>query len=224
MKAPALKKRLLSYVLEQTVEEQQSEISGKLKVSLSQGRYMLSIGDVIYSFEDHYTSFRDSFYKLQPNRRNINSVLVLGYGLGSIPFMLYNRYNINGPYTAVDLDPVVLELAQKYSKLPESVPVNYVAQDAAEFLKETTDTFDMICIDVFVGEKIPKAMRTNEFIKLAVSRLSEKGLLMFNWLNNNEIQQREVLHYYETIFKAHCPEAFYIRTYGNWILVYDKAA
>ena len=85
-------KRLLSYFWEQTLETGASEINPTFKVALENGRLKLEVPNAIYSFEDLYTSFSTTFEKLKIHELQLKTVLVLGYGLGSIPFLLKKNF------------------------------------------------------------------------------------------------------------------------------------
>ncbi|MCB0574813.1 MAG: hypothetical protein KDC61_09635, partial [Saprospiraceae bacterium] len=81
-------KKWLSYLVPMTLEEAASEQNPELSVILDRGRLQLLSGDAIYSWDDLYRNFLLAFEKLQIKERNIDQVLVLGLGLGSVPFIL----------------------------------------------------------------------------------------------------------------------------------------
>lgn len=48
----------------------------------------------VYSYEDRYDNFVRAFKKAKLHDRKIDNVLILGFGLGSIPIILENKATI----------------------------------------------------------------------------------------------------------------------------------
>ncbi|MGB1120856.1 MAG: hypothetical protein ACPG3Z_02595, partial [Saprospiraceae bacterium] len=92
MKQPFWKK-ILSYVYEFHVESIAGDINDTLHVSYTQGRYQLSTQNAIYSFGDLYTNYYQAFEQINLDKYDIQNVLILGFGLGSIPLMLENNFH-----------------------------------------------------------------------------------------------------------------------------------
>jgi spermidine synthase len=212
----------LSYLVEIPVETRNSDHSPKLKVTLKRGRYALSTNNVYYSHEDKYSSFKRAFAQLKPTQADTNKVLVLGYGLGSIPHILHKHYHIKAHYTAVEIDPVVVGMAQRYGNLPQGSVVHWINADAISFITYTQEQFDWICVDVFVDDVIPEAFLKAEFLRETLRLLKPKGKILFSHLSTTPDKQAKVRTYFETIFKAAVPNASLIDTQGNWVLVGEK--
>ena len=83
----------LSYFTEIVLERGSSDPNEDLQLGLKKGRYCLSTPNAIYSFGDLYDNFSKSFQQLDIVEKNIKDVLVLGFGLGSIPFMLEKTFS-----------------------------------------------------------------------------------------------------------------------------------
>jgi len=81
------------------------------------------------------------------------NVLVLGTGTGIIATGLNEQYGIN--VDAVDINPQVLEVANKYFGLDSSDSLRLFDMDARIFLKETEEKYDVINQDTFnyINEK-----------------------------------------------------------------------
>lgn len=104
-KKPNFLKKIASYFYSFLLEQAESPISGPLELHYRQGRYMLSTAHAIYSYEDLYHNFRLAFNYLQPEKKGIQSVLILGFAMGSICQLLESRglkaqllRNRNRPY------------------------------------------------------------------------------------------------------------------------------
>jgi spermidine synthase len=212
----------LSYLVNIPVETRNSDHSPKLKVSLKNGRYALATNAVYYSHEDNYTSFVKAFEQLKPTQENTNRVLVLGYGLGSIPHILHKRHHIKAHYTAVEIDPVVVGMAQRYGNLPEGSQVSWLNADAISFVTFSKEQYDMICIDVFIDEMVPAGFLKKEFLQETVKLLKPGGKLLFSHLVVSPEQKQKAGVYFEETFKDIFPTASVIDTGGNWVLLGNK--
>ncbi|MGB3800226.1 MAG: hypothetical protein WA952_10460, partial [Lewinella sp.] len=143
-------RRWLSYLWEQSLETTSSDYNDYLEVCLVHGRLQLVAEEAIYSFGDYYLNFRKLFevfdYEQLPQDA---SVLVLGLGLGSIPELLEKYVGLDYTYVAVEIDPVIIELASRYSLPRLDSPVEVVQADAVAFLQLDDRQYDLICVDVF---------------------------------------------------------------------------
>lgn len=208
----------LSYLVEIPIETRNSDHSPKLKVTLKKGRYALGTHDVYYSHEDQYTSFAKAFEHLKPNQNDTQRVLVLGYGLGSIPHILHKNHQIHAHFTAVEIDPVVVGMAQRYGNLPKGSQIHWINADALSYITYSKETYDLICIDVFIDEVVPPAFLRDEFLQETVKLLRPNGQLLFSHMVASNIQKASVETYFEYIFSAHLSNTSIIDSGGNWVL------
>jgi len=211
--------KLISYLIEIPIETRNSDHSPKLRVTLKNGRYALGTNKVYYSQEDRYSSFKRAFAYIQPTQADTNRVLVLGYGLGSIPHILKRRHNIDAHYTAVEIDPVVVGMAQRYGNLPTGSIVHWINADALSYITYSKEQYDLICVDVFIDDTVPSAFLQKEFLTEAAKLLKPGGKFLFSHLTTTADQRAKVEQYLNTVFKSVFPEASYVDTSGNWVLI-----
>lgn len=209
---------LLSYIMEVEIERVESEFGYDLSLCISNGRLQLNANQAIYSWEEKYDNFYKAFEEIHWDKEEIESVLVLGLGLASIPQMLEQKFNQNFTYTGVELDPEVIYLAEKYMLHQLKSSLFTIEGDAEVFVYSGTSKFDMICIDVFQETVIPKAFLTKRFLQAIADRLEPGGLLFFNHLTGKEEERKEAIKYFNTIFKKVFPDAIYKEVGGNHIL------
>ena len=209
--------RWLSYLTELHVETADSELSPHLYVSIRNGRYQLSTHNAVYSYADKYDNFRRSFEQMDLDALPGERVLLLGFGLGSIPFMLERRFEKIYDYTGVELDPAVIYLASKYTLPDLESRIELVQADAALFLEMREETYDLICMDVFLDQKVPRNMETREFLQLLHDRLNPGGTLLYNRIAvkpSDQAKNRQVLGRMRRVF----PVADYFDVKTNWVL------
>jgi spermidine synthase len=120
------------------------------------------------------------------------SCLVLGLGGGSIPRMLLAaRPQIE--VEAVEVDPVIVELAGRYFNIRALPRFSVHTEDAAVFLRSSTSRYGLIIVDTYLGEQFPDQCATREFIQDARKCLRDDGVLAVNWLSDDLQMQKELI-------------------------------
>ena len=177
MKAGIVKK-LLSYIVDIPIEQISSDYNEELSVLLVKGRYQLCTPNAIYSYADKYDNFKFSFDQLDLDTAEIENVLLLGFGLGSIPYMLEKMYCKNYSYTGVEIDDAIIYLASKYIMPELKSETELIQADAYSYILQNNIKYDLICIDIFVDDKIPQVFLDLDFLEDASENLSENGFIM----------------------------------------------
>lgn len=217
-------KKWWSMFAEVPVIHTSSPYNEELSVVIRYGRYQLCTANAIYSYGDLYDNFSQAFRQMDWEDRKTEEVLLLGLGLASIPYMLEKKFDKNFHYTAVEIDPVVLQLANTFV-LPEiKSPVDAYIADAEIFVATCMDTFDLICMDVFQDDQVPESFESTEFLEVLKGCLTETGTVLFNRLATTAEDRKKSTRYFETVFKAVFPQAVQLDTGGNYMLVSDGQA
>lgn len=201
------------------LEEQASHFSGLLQVHLSRGRIKLSTKNATYSFEEYYTVFETGFKQLNIGKQPFETALILGFGLGSVPVLLEKVYHMNLNYTGIEIDGVIIELAQKYLEPKVLQQVDLIEADANEWLNHSNSQqlFDLIIIDLFIDHKTAPPFFEKPFIKQAAKHLSKNGLLLFNTLTFKS-NRKQIMVYYNQVFKEVFPKAEKLKIGANYLL------
>jgi spermidine synthase len=220
MSAP-LWKRLLSYLFELHVESTSSEYNPHLYVSLKNGRYQLSTANAIYSYGDLYDNFSGAFAKMDLDKGNIQSVLILGLGLGSIPIILEKVFKKQYHYTAVEIDEEVVYLASKYTLPALESNIEIISTDAAIFTLQCQQQFDLIAVDIFLDDVIPNTFQQPSFLKQVAELLTDKGVLLYNHLAYTQADRNKAKDFFEAAFQIVFPQAVFVETNGNWMMMSD---
>lgn len=212
-------KKWLSHLTPITLEQAASEQNPELTVALSRGRLQLLSGDAIYSWDDLYKNFLIAFDELNIDERPIQDVLLLGMGLGSVPYMLEKVFHRTYHFTAVEWDDTVAELAFKYTLSRMDSPVDLITADAEVFVQVCEQQFDMVIIDIFEDEITPPQFCTEDFLHDCRDLLRPGGLLLFNRLHGEDTAIRSVTErFFVQTFKRVFQDGWFVDTKGNWIL------
>lgn len=217
-------KKCLSYIKDVPIDHRSSEMNGYLTLLLVRGRYQLCTANAIYSFDDLYDNFTGAFRQLNLDAIPGNQALLLGLGLGSIPLILEKSFNRLFDYTAVELDEEIVALQEKYTTPRLQSNLNVIIGNANSFVVTTEEKYDLICIDIFVDEKIPEIFKTSEFLQHIHNLLNPKGVVLFNHLGITPKDRKETRRYFNEIFKPIFPKSHLLSIKGNYILFNDKDA
>jgi SAM-dependent methyltransferase len=107
-------------------------------------------------------------------------VLVLGMG-GGTTVRAYRHFYPGARVTAVEIDPVIVQVALEHMGLERGPDLEVRVEDARPFLKRGNERFDVIEADLFAGGPYaPFYCLTVEFFEAARARLAPAGLLAMN--------------------------------------------
>ena len=109
----------------------------------------------------------------------VGSILEIGLGGGRTASYL-NIFMPEVPIRSVELDPEVIEMAEKYFDVQESETLAIEAVDGRIHLMRSEATHDIIMVDAYRGPFVPFHMLTREFYVTAKRRLAEGGVLAQN--------------------------------------------
>lgn len=181
-------KRLLSYILPVRLKKYHSEINGLLEVNLTNGKLTLDSAVSNYS----YGSLQKVLYrglKEMGNLNPLNKILLLGLGGGSVIKTLREDLACKAAITAVDIDAAMLKIAQEDFQINQYEKVKLVEADAYNFVKEAADIYDLIIVDVFIGDTVPEVFTKPSFIHQLIAHLTAHGHILYNTMRNSMSQE-----------------------------------
>jgi spermidine synthase len=114
---------------------------------------------------------------------DIKRVLMAGLGGGSTQ-RAYQHYYTNVLVDTVEIDPAVVEVAEKYFTVTETPNSRIHTNDARVYLRLSTNRYDVILMDAYsttrYGSSLPVQLTTKEFFQIASDRLGTNGVLAYN--------------------------------------------
>ena len=135
-----------------------------------------------------YTKMMFMSYLFRPKQEK---VLMIGLGGGSMVHFL-KHYDPNVKMDVVDIDPVIVQVADKYFDVRTGGNVNIITKDGFEFFKTTDAKYDVIYMDAFLKPSaatdstgVALRLKTKEFYKEVQQKLNPDGLVVFN-INHHE--------------------------------------
>ncbi|MBU0569901.1 hypothetical protein KKB40_03910 [Patescibacteria group bacterium] len=117
--------------------------------------------------------------------------LILGLGGGTVAGLV-RKFWPEAKITGVEIDPIFVALGKKYLGL-DKVGVDIKIQDAEEFMAQSlnlpagkaglkAERYDLILVDMYVGDEVPKQFETENYIHRARKFLARGGVIVFNRL------------------------------------------
>jgi spermidine synthase len=194
---------ILSFLYPVTIELTNSTWNPVLEVVLNAGKYSLNSENTNYSHGSLHSVFEKIFRRLKLNWNEINNVLILGFGTGSIAGII-GKYKRDCIIDGVEIDNKVIELGEKYfhTDLLKNVTIHCASAD--QFLEKCQKKFDLILIDVYLDIRVPEELETEQFLVNVRNALKVGGMVVFNkfiYTKTIRDQLPSLKELYEKIFK-----------------------
>lgn len=124
----------------------------------------------------------------QPER-----ILVIGLGGGSLPRLMQVLFP-EARIDSVEIDPAVIDVAEKYFDFQTRPGDRVLAQDGRVFVRRALlrgETYDFVLLDAFTGDYIPEHMMTLEYLQECRRLLAKGGVLVANTFSSSRLYPHE---------------------------------
>jgi spermidine synthase len=183
------------------LEVANSPINGRLVVvkDLTFGTHIQANGTTQSGGIAEYV-WKFTLKKLHKEKHVFTNILILGLGGGSIA-KISKKFWPEAAIVGVDIDPIIVRLGEEYMNVKKYNVETHIT-DAEEFVKKEKRQFDLICVDMYQGNKFPEKFAEEKFIKQVKSLLSENGIAVFNRLygGNHRKSANQMLKTLEKVF------------------------
>lgn len=152
--------------------------NGNIEVTWFNGRKVLDSENANYSFGT-LEKVLDIGLSYSHAERS-SPVLVLGLGGGSVLGLLREKYHFSGNITAVEIDPVIIEIAKKEFDIERHGPLEIICADAFDFVLNCQTKFGLVIIDIFIDVEVPAEFFSSKFIESISALLEGGGEVLFN--------------------------------------------
>ena len=112
----------------------------------------------------------------------VDRVLFVGGGGFTGPRIFHEMYP-NVTVDVVELDPEVVDAADRYFGIPDPPRVNVHTGGGRQYLQATNHTYDVIVLDAYRKDSVPFQLTTVEFMQLTSDRLDDDGVLLANLIS-----------------------------------------
>ncbi|EEE13675.1 fused MFS/spermidine synthase [Burkholderia multivorans] len=128
-----------------------------------------------------YTRTMMGFLLLQPEPVRVG---LIGLGGGSLVKYCY-RHLPKTHLTAIEINPEVIALRDRFRVPPDDERLTIVCADAAQHLATTAHTFDALLLDGFNADGAPSELCSEAFYASCRARLNDDGVLVVNLLGDD---------------------------------------
>lgn len=190
-------KRLLSYIYPVT-KTIASKYSGPLEITWYNGKKHLNSQNANYSYGSLQRILKFGLEKIDLSK--VHSILILGMGGGSVIETLRNDFNFTNVIEAVELDPVIIEIAKTEFGITENEYQKIHCTDAFDFVKTNTKQFDIIIVDLYIDLTVPDKFLSTAFWEQVLKSKSSKGYIIFNASvkDSNQTKIETLVNYLKT--------------------------
>ena len=145
-------KKILSYIYPIT-KKIPSKISGDLELTWYNGKKYLNTKNANYSYGSLQKILKIGLEKI--DLKSCTKILVLGMGGGSVIQTLLNDFKYRQHITAIDIDPVIIQIAKEEFGISEDKNLKIICEDALLFMQKNTIKYHLIIIDLYIDTKVP---------------------------------------------------------------------
>ena len=118
----------------------------------------------------YYVNFTKQLIKFLPKKE---TALLIGLGAGSLYSVLSNEHV---DVESIEIDKRIYDIGVKYFNMPEHK--KNVITDGRYFINVTKNTYDLIVLDVIIGESVPAQLLTLESFQRLYQILNAGGTLI----------------------------------------------
>ena len=173
-------KKIISFVYPIT-RKVPTTYNGVVEITLVNGGKVLDSKNTNYSFGSLQRVLEFALSKIYHDE--IRSVLILGLGGGSVVASLRDKFGYKAKITAVEIDPVIIKVANDEFGIKEDGKLKIVNQDAVTFVRHGSGVYDLIVIDIFIDDTIPAGIFQEDFWHALVRQTTPEASLIFNSLS-----------------------------------------
>lgn len=215
-------KKYFSYLNVIPERTYQSTYNGVLEINWLNGKKILDTKNTNYSYGNLGKVLQKGLKSVTTDfRSEEKSVLILGLGGGDVVKQLRNNFKSHATITAVEIDPVIIEIALKEFDIIPNSKLEIVNNDANVFLKYTKERYNLIVVDLFTDVTIPDFVFQTEFIKSVYNVLDLNGSIIFNTFILSDVHKVRNKKFVENLKRYFSVEEF-TNLYGHNHLIITK--
>lgn len=162
---------------------------GPLEVRWEQGRKVLNSAHANQSFGSLHRVWQRVFKHLGLRGDPPTSVLILGLGAGSAVRILRHELGIPAKITAIEIDPIMVELAHRHFGLGAQSDITIIPGDAIIQLQVYPERSDLLIVDLFNDLDLARGVDTLGFAHALREHCAEGGTVCFNTVSYDAVSE-----------------------------------
>ena len=167
-------------MLKKLLEKTNSSINGEITIYSLFGSPKMYIGGLLQSGGIVSDIWKKGAKVVSSNMRQASSILILGLGCGTAAKVFSQKWP-KAEIIGVEIDSEIIRLGKKYFGLDKIPNLKIVCGDAIDWVKKNAKgTFDLVIVDLYLGEKIPSESESLDFLRDLKNLLNRNGVIIFN--------------------------------------------
>ena len=137
-----------------------------------------------YSHNHLHTVIRGAMGKAGLRQKAIQRVLNLGLGAGSSIKILREEWRKNPFIRSIEIDPAVINIADRYFDINEDPKHDIILADAIEYLEEEKESYDLYIVDLFIDDLVNSEVMYVSFLRGLMHQAMQGASILINTLRN----------------------------------------
>lgn len=183
------------------LETTRSKVNSEITVLQDHHQIRLLVGGLTQSGQYVEQIWTKAVKHLQKDQQfQPESCMILGLGGGTAAKLVASAWP-GITICGVELDPQMIRLGKKYLELGQIPNLKIIIGDAVGFIKKSRQNYDLTIVDTYLGDQIPSAFSSVEFLNLLKTKTSAGGYAVFNLLfytDDIRVQARKIIEHLKT--------------------------
>lgn len=180
--------RLLSLLYPVSVERTEGRF-GPLEVRWELGRKVINTAHANQSFGALHRVLRAALPGAVSGIADLRTVLLLGLGGGSAVHILRSELKMDPHITAIELDPVMIDLAARHFAMAGDARLTVIQGDATVLVHALRERYDLVVVDLFADSDPAEGTGTQGFIHALRDKVADGGRLVYNTMAHDELTE-----------------------------------
>ncbi len=218
-------RKVISYIYPLVLESRRGEFNNYLEVVKYKGILQLNSANANYSFGGLNTIVQNLFKEISLENYDFKSALILGLGAGNVVEVLRNKYDKQMKITGIEADSEVINLSKKYFNIDKFDDLEIVHTDAFNYVKYCRAKYDLIFIDLFIDDEVPKKFHSLEFLESLEKIANKNCVILFNKMTHRQRlkdESKKLKEDFKTIFNNVSVIKTIVNGSENSVLFYDS--
>jgi spermidine synthase len=177
-------KKLFSYVIPIKEAEFRSKISGTLELTWEKGKLVLNSSNANLSFNHLHKVLRGAMEQAGLRKRSVFRVLNLGLGAGSSVHILRSEMKKNPFIRSIEIDPVIIQIADRFFDVNEDPKHDIILADAIEYLNQEKESYDLYIVDLFIDDIVHGEVMFVSFLRGLMHHAMPNATILINSMQN----------------------------------------
>ncbi len=176
---------MLSYLFPITLFKGKTAMNTKVEVRELFGVRKLDLDGYPQSGLIYQKYWKNIFFKLKIDEMsNVGNALILGLGGGDLA-KIFEKIKPLWKTTFIEIEPEIIFVAKKYFGIDNTIKRTIVIGDAKDYMTYNRSRYDIVIVDLYSGDSVPKFVTALNFLEQVSQALSLNGISILNYASHS---------------------------------------